>query len=84
VKRQFAILVHGCFWHRHAGCPKASIPSHNKQFWLNKFVDNTERDRFNAAALSAKGFRVIVVWECQTQDPAKLRELLARKLEKVK
>lgn len=84
VKRQFAILVHGCFWHRHTGCPKSSTPSHNKEFWLNKFVANIERDQYNAAALSAKGFQVIVVWECETEDPEKLRKLLTRKLGKIR
>jgi DNA mismatch endonuclease (patch repair protein) len=82
--RQFAILVHGCYWHRHAGCPKASTPSHNKEFWLNKFVENTERDRFNEAALSAKGFRVVVIWECETRDPERLRKLLSKKLQRLK
>lgn len=83
-KERFAILVHGCFWHRHLGCRKASIPSHNKGFWQDKFVDNTERDRFNEAALSAQGFRVVVVWECETADPERLRRLLANKLNGVK
>src|ERR1700760_4179520 len=41
-KRSLALFVHGCFWHRHPGCPKASAPS--SDFWRKKFETNVARD----------------------------------------
>ena len=63
-KWQAVFLVHGCFWHRHAGCLRASTPSSNATYWLAKFRRNAERDRKNFNALIAAGWRVGVVWEC--------------------
>jgi len=63
--KRWAIFVHGCFWHRHSGCHKATIPKANRQFWLTKFTDNRARDARAIRALRADKFRVIVVWECE-------------------
>lgn len=59
-----AIFVHGCFWHRHRGCPYSTTPASNKERWARKFAANVERDRRNLAALEAAGWRVIIIWEC--------------------
>lgn len=58
------IFVHGCYWHRHAGCPKAATPHTRQRFWNAKFAANIERDRRNLLALRRLGWRVKVVWEC--------------------
>jgi len=60
------IFVHGCFWHRHPGCAKASTPRTRARFWHDKFAGNIERDRRNILALRRLGWRVKVVWECST------------------
>jgi DNA mismatch endonuclease, patch repair protein len=60
------VFVHGCFWHRHPGCPKAATPSSNRTFWNRKFRENVARDARNVAALRRLGWRVYVVWECRT------------------
>ena len=62
------IMVHGCFWHRHPGCKYAYTPKTRVQFWRKKFEDNVVRDRRNALALSERGWRTIVIWECETKD----------------
>lgn len=80
VSQGFAVLVHGCFWHRHDGCRKATIPKRNKSFWMDKFIDNVNRDRSNAAELTARGLRVVTVWECETRDLNKLRLLIRQRL----
>ena len=67
-KRRKAIFVHGCFWHRHDGCPRATVPKTRQTFWLNKFDGNTARDARNEDALSAMGWNILVVWECETKD----------------
>jgi DNA mismatch endonuclease (patch repair protein) len=74
------ILVHGCFWHRHARCRFTTTPSSNAEFWKTKFEGNVVRDRRNAAALRRAGWRVCVIWECQTEDPNALTELLKAKV----
>jgi DNA mismatch endonuclease (patch repair protein) len=78
--RRFAVLVHGCFWHRHPGCTRATTPKHNAAFWRDKFEANMRRDKRNVIALKRLGFRVVVIWECQTRDPGSLRTLLSRRL----
>ncbi|TYO85174.1 very short patch repair endonuclease [Oceanicella actignis] len=62
--RRAAVFVHGCFWHRHAGCPRASTPASRRDYWLPKFARNQARDQAAQAALRAAGWRVAVVWEC--------------------
>ncbi|MBI3944957.1 MAG: DNA mismatch endonuclease Vsr [Armatimonadetes bacterium] len=58
------VFVHGCFWHRHAGCKDASMPKGNQSFWTRKFAENTERDARAVEALERQGWNVLVVWEC--------------------
>jgi DNA mismatch endonuclease (patch repair protein) len=76
----FAIFVHGCFWHRHAGCSRATSPVRNAKFWEEKFAANVARDVLRTAELKEAGFTVITVWECestsQQQLSRKLLELL--------
>ena len=64
-------LVNGCFWHRHEGCRYATTPATRPEFWRSKFAENVARDKRNAQALSAAGWRVATVWECALKkDPA--------------
>lgn len=63
--RRWAIFVHGCYWHRHAGCYKATTPRTNTEFWLNKFSRNVERDNEAQAALRRAGYRVLTLWQCE-------------------
>lgn len=65
---QWAIFVHGCFWHRHAGCRRTTTPTRNRDFWLAKFAANVNRDRIKARLLRAMGFKVLTIWECETSD----------------
>lgn len=58
------IFVNGCFWHKH-DCPRFVWPSSNTGYWIPKIQRNVERDKANQAALSAMGWNVIVVWECE-------------------
>ena len=78
--RRLVLFVHGCFWHRHRGCRLASTPSANAAFWQTKFDANTARDRRNTAALKRAGWRVAVIWECETRQPERLARRLQRLL----
>ena len=42
--RKLAVFVHGCFWHRHAGCRFSYSPKSNIEFWQTKFDSNVARD----------------------------------------
>jgi len=72
------VLVHGCFWHRHQGCRLATTPATRAGFWTAKFAANVARDRRQIALLRRAGWRVVVVWECETRLPARLGARLAR------
>lgn len=70
------IFVHGCFWHRHHGCARTRTPKTRREFWIRKFNENVARDRRTARLLRKEGWRVLVIWECQTEDPATLSRRL--------
>ena len=62
------IFVHGCFWHRHAKCARASVPSTRTDYWLAKFRRNEERDLAAVRRLRRAGWRVLIIWECETRN----------------
>ena len=62
------VFVHGCFWHHHAGCKYATLPSSRAEFWANKLSENVARDQYQIAALEGLGWRVLIVWECELRD----------------
>jgi DNA mismatch endonuclease (patch repair protein) len=74
--RKAVIFVHGCFWHRHEGCAKASTPKTRIEFWTGKFARNVERDREAQDRLEQAGWKVLVVWECGIRDGARLESTL--------
>lgn len=74
--RKAVVFVHGCFWHRHRGCKKATSPKSREEFWQGKFDRNIRRDEENVAKLAELGWRVMVVWECETKDANTLQSSL--------
>lgn len=64
-KYHSVIFVHGCFWHGHKDCKYYTIPKTNTEFWTAKVARNQERDQEEWRQLEAKGWYVIIVWECQ-------------------
>ena len=65
-KYKTVVEVRGCFWHRHQGCRSATTPSSNTDYWQAKFKRNVERDKQHEDELTALGWHLIVVWECET------------------
>jgi DNA mismatch endonuclease, patch repair protein len=77
--RRVALFVHGCFWHGH-DCPRgARIPATNRGYWRAKISRNMARDKAAKSALKKLAWKVGVIWECETRDPAKLARLVAQK-----
>lgn len=60
------VFVHGCFWHQHQGCERATMPKSNQEYWLPKLGRNRERFEEVKKALLGQGWTVEVVWECET------------------
>jgi DNA mismatch endonuclease (patch repair protein) len=76
--RRAVIFVHGCFWHQHPdpSCNDARLPKSNTGYWLPKLQRNQARDAENEAALVALGWRLLIIWECQTKDEVSLKHLI--------
>jgi DNA mismatch endonuclease (patch repair protein) len=71
--RQTVVFVHGCFWHRHPGCKRATTPASRTEYWSPKFARTVARDARNQELLKAGGWRILVIWECELRDLAALR-----------
>lgn len=82
-KFRTVVFVHGCFWHQHLGCKRADRPTSNRQYWNKKLDRNIARDTENAHLLKGLGWKVIIVWECQTKDKSRLTRRLVKALGKV-
>ena len=64
-KHMAVLFVHGCFWHGHKGCRRATRPSTNADFWNDKIEANMRRDEEVRNQLVKMGWRVLVVWQCR-------------------
>jgi DNA mismatch endonuclease (patch repair protein) len=80
VGPKIAVFVHGCFWHQHAGCPRATIPKTNVSYWTHKLNENRMRDHATRSRLTDMGWRVIEAWQCEIDTNV---ERLARQIGKV-
>ena len=76
------VFVHGCFWHRHPGCSRTTMPKTSVAYWNSKFAANVSRDRSNQRELRRMGWKVLVVWECELKFAKKLGSRLSRFLVK--
>jgi DNA mismatch endonuclease (patch repair protein) len=74
--RRLVIFVHGCLWHLHDNCALVRVPRSRPGYWPAKLARNRARDARNVAELERGGWRVVVIWECETRNP----ELLASRL----
>jgi len=77
-RRKTVVFVHGCFWHRHDGCKKATTPKSHEEFWQEKFARNVARDRRVIRELEDQGWRALIVWQCETRDSEQVRVMLGR------
>jgi DNA mismatch endonuclease (patch repair protein) len=75
--RRLAIFVHGCFWHGHDCARGAREPKANRDYWLAKIARNRARDERSRTALTALGWRVETLWECDLKDARALEARLA-------
>ena len=79
--RRKVVFVNGCFWHKHADCPRVRIPATNRDYWIAKLERNRARDERNLALLREGGWTVMTVWECQLKDLQAVTESLTQFLD---
>ncbi len=64
-KYHVAVFIHGCFWHRHEGCKRATTPKSRQEYWIPKFKRNVENDQKHYLDLQKMGWRSLIIWECE-------------------
>lgn len=76
--RRKVIFIHGCFWHRHPdpACKLARLPKSRHEFWLPKLEGNRARDIRVEQELTALGWSVLAIWECQVKDAERLENMI--------
>ena len=83
-KYNLAIFIHGCFWHRHKGCSRCTLPSQNKEYWTAKFKKNVDHDKKVYKELKRQNMNLLIFWECEIK-PKKmdiLQKKIIKKIEK--
>ena len=78
-KYKLIIEIRGCFWHGHRDCKYYSSPKTNSSYWSEKISRNKKRDKENGERLIKEGFKVFIIWECET----KKIEVLNSKVEEI-
>ena len=82
-KYKTVIFVHGCFWHQHRGCKRATIPKSNNDYWIPKLEKNKKKDKRYKFLLKKLGWNVMTIWECEINNSEKLgrkiRDFLRKK-----
>jgi len=56
------------------------MPSTRTKFWKKKFGNNMRRDAGVAKELRALDWRVVIIWECETKDPDRLKRVIGKRL----
>lgn len=82
-KYNTVLFVHGCFWHGHKGCKYYKIPKTNTKWWKNKIESNIEKDKVNQKKLTANGWKVITIWECELKKK-NIEKTLSKLIGKIK
>lgn len=77
-RRRKAVFIHGCFWHGHKGCARASLPSTNVRFWREKIAGNVARDARVRSEIRKLSWKPLVIWQCRMRDRKTLEQRLVR------
>lgn len=75
-KYKTVIFIHGCFWHGHT-CKRGALPTTNIEFWRDKIYQNSVRDKKSIQELEARGWKPIVIWECELKNTILRNDRLA-------
>ncbi|CAN0617995.1 XorII very short patch repair endonuclease [Burkholderia multivorans] len=75
ASRKKIIFIHGCYWHGHS-CKKGALPKSSLEYWGPKIQANRDRDARNVAALTAAGWQVLTLWQCELRDMSAVESTL--------
>ncbi len=64
-KYKTVVFVNGCFWHGHQNCRYFVMPKSHTEYWESKIKSNITRDKTTYDSLSALGWNLLIVWECE-------------------
>jgi DNA mismatch endonuclease (patch repair protein) len=78
VAQRKVVFVHGCYWHGHRCKVGGTGAKSNQQYWGPKIAGNKARDKRHLAALTRAGWKILVVWECETHSLKRLEMRLLR------
>ena len=67
-KYKTVIFIHGCFWHGHEGCKRATIPKTRAVWWQNKIARNISSDENAVQQLKKNKWKIIIIWQCQIKN----------------
>jgi len=79
-KNKTVIFTNGCFWHQHKGCKRKTMPKENRSYWKPKLERNEAKQKTDIKKLKKEGWKVNIVWECETKDENKLSKKLQKTL----
>ncbi|MBV2147690.1 very short patch repair endonuclease [Sphingobium sp. AS12] len=74
--RRRVVFVHGCFWHGHDCKRGARQPKANAEYWREKIERNRARDSRATGGLTANGWLVATIWECELGNREHLKDRL--------
>jgi len=77
-KYKTVIFIHGCFWHGHKNCKKATLPKTRTVWWRNKIARNIIVDDNAIKQLRKTKWRIIIIWQCKLKNDWQLK--LVKKL----
>jgi len=75
-KKRLVIFINGCFWHQHKNCKRKVMPKTNVQYWRNKLKRNILLQKKHILANKRLGWKVKIIWECQTKNTTKLAKII--------
>lgn len=72
------LFINGCFWHQHKGCKRQTMPKVNLGYWRSKLKRNIEKQKKDIIQLKKGGWKVDIIWECETKDNKGLTQKLKK------
>jgi DNA mismatch endonuclease, patch repair protein len=74
-RRRLVVFINGCFWHKHECKLGQPQPKTREEWWEAKRNRTVERDEENMCRLRQQGWKVLVIWECESRDESNLAAL---------
>jgi len=72
--KKSVIFINGCFWHQHKYCKRKAMPKTNRGYWVKKLHRNVAKQKQDLIDLKGRGFKTLIVWECQVKKPKALEK----------